>query len=91
MVSHNPPMIMISFGGGEDRRKDSENNIARLQEFSISSSNEPFAEALNYASIDSPPGVSEYALTGLTPVKSKVIKTPRVKVSTDQEIAAGRD
>lgn len=80
MVSHNPAMVMISFGGSEDRRKDSENNIKRLQEFSVSSSSEPFAEALNFASIDSPPGVSEYALTGLTPVKSKVIKTPRIKV-----------
>ncbi|PWZ02677.1 hypothetical protein BCV70DRAFT_4337 [Testicularia cyperi] len=81
MVSHNPAMVMISFGGSEDRRKDSENNVKRLQEFSVSASSEPYAEALNFASIDCPPGVSEYALTGLTPVKSKVIQTPRVKES----------
>ncbi|KIS71918.1 uncharacterized protein UMAG_11344 [Mycosarcoma maydis] len=79
MVSQDPPMVMISFGGGENRRKDNENNIKRLQEFSISSSSEPYAEALNFASVDCPPGISEYALSGLTPVKSKVIKTPRVK------------
>ena len=82
MVSQDPAMVMVSFGGSEDRREDSENNIKRLQEFSISSSSEPYAEALNFASIDCPAVVSEYALTGLTPVKSKVIKTPRVKVST---------
>lgn len=79
MVSHDPAMVMISFGGGEKRRKDSENNIKRLNEFSISSSSEPYAEALNFASVDCPSGTSEYALSGLTPVKSKVLKTPRVK------------
>ncbi|CBQ67749.1 conserved hypothetical protein [Sporisorium reilianum SRZ2] len=79
MVSQDPAMVMISFGGSEDRRKDSENNIKRLNEFSVSSSSEPYAEAVNFASVDCPSGVSEYALTGLTPVKSKVIKTPRVK------------
>ncbi|EPQ28847.1 uncharacterized protein PFL1_03650 [Pseudozyma flocculosa PF-1] len=81
MVSHNPATVMISFGGSEDRRKDSELNIGRLGEFSISASCEPMAEALNFASIDSPHGVSEFALTGLTPVKSKTIQTPRIKES----------
>ncbi|KAN0063036.1 hypothetical protein ACQY0O_004199 [Thecaphora frezii] len=81
MVSHNPAMVMISFGGSEDRRKDSELNIQRTKEFSISASCEFMAEALNFASVDAPPGVSEFALTGLTPVKSKVIQTPRIKES----------
>ncbi|SNX81661.1 uncharacterized protein MEPE_00366 [Melanopsichium pennsylvanicum] len=67
MVSQDPPMVMISFGGSEDRRKDNENNIMRLKEFSISSSSEPYAEALNFASVDCPTGVSEFALSGLTP------------------------
>jgi flavin reductase (DIM6/NTAB) family NADH-FMN oxidoreductase RutF len=30
------------------------------------------------ASIDAPPGVSEWALTGLTPVPSDLVKAPRV-------------
>lgn len=103
MVSQDPAMVMVSFGGGENRRKDSENNIKRMQEFSVSSSSEPYAEALNFASVDCPSSVSEYALSGLTPVKSKVIETPRVKVSqllsstitifmlvADHEIAFGR-
>ena len=66
MVSQDPAMVMISFGGSEDRRKDSENNIKRLNEFSISSSSEPYAEALNFASVDCPSGISEYALSGTT-------------------------
>ncbi|KAJ1030995.1 hypothetical protein NDA18_002220 [Ustilago nuda] len=94
MVSQDPAMVMISFGGSENRRKDSENNIKRLNEFSISSSSEPYAEALNFASVDCPSGVSEYALSGLTPVKSKVIKTPRVKespMSMECEVEYTRD
>ncbi len=94
MVSQDPPMVMVSFGGGENRRKDSENNIKRLKEFSVSSSSEPYAEALNFASVDCPTGVSEYALSGLTPVKSKVIKTPRVKeapMSMECELEYVRD
>ncbi|PWN49679.1 hypothetical protein IE53DRAFT_369557 [Violaceomyces palustris] len=81
MVSHDPPMVMLSFGGTEGRRKDSELNIKRTKEFTISSSNEHIAEALNYASVDCPPGVSEFVLAGLTPIESKVVKTPRVKES----------
>lgn len=94
MVSHDPAMVMISFGGGENRRKDSENNIKRLKEFSISSSSEPYAEALNFASVDCPTGTSEYALSGLTPVKSKAIHTPRVKeapMSMECELEYTRD
>jgi flavin reductase (DIM6/NTAB) family NADH-FMN oxidoreductase RutF len=39
---------------------------------------EPFVEAANYTSIDAPKGVSEWPLSGLTPVDSKTIKPPRV-------------
>lgn len=46
--------------------------------FCISSSNEPFAEALNYASVDAPHGVSEFAVTGLTPVKGRLVNAPRI-------------
>lgn len=46
--------------------------------FCISSSNEPYAEALNYASIDAPAGTSEFAITGLTPVRGRVVNAPRI-------------
>ncbi|CAO1627055.1 unnamed protein product [Sympodiomycopsis kandeliae] len=78
VVCHNPPLLMISFGGPGYSRKDSEVNIKRSQEFCISSSNEPFAEALNYASVDAPHGTSEFAITGLTPVIGRSVKAPRV-------------
>lgn len=79
MVSHDPPLVMLSFGGDQGRRKDSEINISETGEFTISSASEPYAEALNFSSIDAPHGTSEYALTGLTPVKSVKVRPPRVK------------
>ncbi|KDN48427.1 hypothetical protein K437DRAFT_255533 [Tilletiaria anomala UBC 951] len=79
MLSHNPPLVMLSFGGDQGRRKDSEVNIEATGEFTISSASEPYAEALNYSSIDAPHGTSEYALTGLTPVASRLVSPPRVK------------
>lgn len=48
----------------------------RLTPYSLQS--EPFIEAANYTSIDAPDSVSEWALTGLTQVKSTHIAPPRV-------------
>ncbi|KAL9935646.1 hypothetical protein V8E36_005223 [Tilletia maclaganii] len=67
MVSHDPPLVMISFGGPGASRKDGERNIKSRKEFTISSSSEPYVEALNYASINAPSGISEFTLAGLTP------------------------
>lgn len=39
---------------------------------------EPFVEAANFTSIDAPKGVSEWPLSGLTPVPSKLVKPARV-------------
>ncbi len=47
--------------------------------FTISSASEPYAEALNFSSIDAPRGTNEFALTGLTPVRSLRVGAPRVK------------
>ncbi|KAE8241650.1 hypothetical protein A4X13_0g7322 [Tilletia indica] len=79
MVSHDPPLVMISFGGPGTNRKDSEKNIKARKQFTISSSSEPYVEALNYASIDTPRGVSEFTISGLTPEPSLVVDPPRVK------------
>ncbi|UZJ56215.1 hypothetical protein CBS101457_005535 [Exobasidium rhododendri] len=78
MVSHDPPLVMLSFGGSRERIKDSERNIHDNKCFTISSASEPYAEALNFASINAPPGVSEFALSGLTPVPGRTVRAPRV-------------
>ncbi|KAK0534217.1 hypothetical protein OC835_002754 [Tilletia horrida] len=79
MVSHSPALVMLSFGGPGAARKNSEVNIKSRKQFTISSSSEPYVEALNYASIDAPRGVNEFHLVGLTPQPSDVVAPPRVK------------
>lgn len=37
MVSHDPPLVMISFGGARERVKDGEHNILTRKVFTISS------------------------------------------------------
>jgi flavin reductase (DIM6/NTAB) family NADH-FMN oxidoreductase RutF len=69
---------MVSFGGSRERIKDSEQNIHDNKCFTISSSSEPYAEALNFASINAPSGVSEFTLSGLTPVPGRIVRAPRV-------------
>ena len=79
LVSHDPPLVMLSFGGDEERRKDSEVNVEETREFTISSVSESYAEAANFAAAAAPKGLSEYALTGLTPIASHKVRPPRVK------------
>lgn len=78
MISNDPALVMISFGGKRERLKDSEENILRSKQFTISSSSERYAEAVNFASINAPTGTSEFVLTGLTPVPAVMIHAPRV-------------
>ncbi|GAA5917202.1 hypothetical protein JCM6882_002253 [Rhodosporidiobolus microsporus] len=79
MVCHNPPMVMVSFTHPNgDELKGSCENILETKEFSANIISEPFIEAANYTSIDAPKGVSEWPLSGLTPVESETIKSPRV-------------
>ncbi len=42
---------------------------------------EEFAEKMNICSADFPPEVDEFAMSGLTPVPSDLVKPPRVKES----------
>lgn len=97
IVSHDPPLVMISFGGQRERIKDGERNILQRKVFTISSayvkaadknsrdwlfqSSEDYAEALNFAAINAPPGISEFALCGLTPVPGKQVLAPLVEVN----------
>jgi flavin reductase (DIM6/NTAB) family NADH-FMN oxidoreductase RutF len=45
---------------------DTAKNIQDTKEFCCSIISEPFMEAASYTSIDSPPGIEEWALAGLT-------------------------
>ncbi|EGG01880.1 uncharacterized protein MELLADRAFT_53476 [Melampsora larici-populina 98AG31] len=75
-VGHNPPIIMIS-STDLPRQKDTAVNIRKTKEFVVNIISEPFVEAANFTSMDSPAGVSEWKLSGLTPQASLKVKPPR--------------
>ncbi|KAF7984909.1 hypothetical protein HWV62_10925 [Athelia sp. TMB] len=80
-VTSNPPTISISIVNGPERVKDSTHNIKLGHGFTVNMISEPWAEQSNAASINAPPGVSEWPITGLTKEPSIHVKPPRVKES----------
>jgi len=76
-VSDNPPMVIFSSGG----RKDSLRNIEASGEFCFSLATDTLREAMNLSSAAVAPDVDEFALAGLTPAASVLVKAPRVAES----------
>ncbi|RPA94722.1 hypothetical protein L873DRAFT_1792800 [Choiromyces venosus 120613-1] len=81
LVNHDPPIFCIGFSGGVGNPKDTCRNILETKECTINVISEFFQEAANYTSINAPHGVSEWALSGLTPAKSKKVRPDRVAES----------
>ena len=73
-ISDRPPMVMFSSGG----RKDSLRNIELTGEFTCSIACWGQRDAMNLSSAPVAPGVDEFALAGLTPAESLLVKPPRV-------------
>lgn len=69
-----PPIIGFASVG----RKDSLNNIEQTGEFGWNLATRPLAAAMNDSCAAVDPEVDEFELSGLTPVASQVIATPRV-------------
>jgi len=81
-VSYNPPVICFSSGIRRDgTKKDTLVNVESTGEFVVNVVSEDFAEQMNVCSGEYPPDVDEFALSGLTPIASDVVKPPRVKES----------
>lgn len=72
-------MFVVGFAGGLDKAKDTLRNLIDSKECVINMVSEHFIEAANATSIDAPYGISEWALTGLTPAPCKDVKASRVK------------
>ncbi len=72
--NYTPPIIGFASVG----RKDSLNNIEKTGEFGWNLVTRSLAEAMNQSCAAVAPEVDEFVLSNLTPVASKVIKTPRV-------------
>lgn len=83
-TSYRPPTVMFSSATGEvedDRIKDSLRNIVETGEFVHNLSTWDTREAMNESSATTAADVDEFALAGLTPIPSKLVKPPRVKES----------
>lgn len=73
-ISDRPPFVMFSSGG----RKDSLRNVEATGEFTCSMATWDLREAMNMSSAPVAPGVDEFALAGLAPAASLLVKPPRV-------------
>lgn len=82
VVSSNPPVICFSPGIRRDgTKKDTLLNVEATGEFVVNVVSEDFAAQMNVCSGEYPPEVDEFAVSGLIPVPSDMVKPPRVKES----------
>ena len=68
-------------GHRQGDKKDTMQNIDDTKEFTVNVLSEWFLEQANHTCGNYDPGVNEMALSGLTPMPSKLVKPPRVKES----------
>ncbi len=81
-VCSDPPVLCVAISRPSSRgpsgKKDTLANIEATGEFVVNIVSEKFAAQMNQTAGDYPAGVDEFSLTGLTPVKSELVKPPRV-------------
>ena len=82
-VSYNPPLVAFSSSmfTPEGKRKDSLANIKENGEFVVNIVVDQIAPLMNQTAAEYPEDISEFDISGLTPVKSEKITPPRVKES----------
>ncbi|KAK6464691.1 hypothetical protein DFJ63DRAFT_311987 [Scheffersomyces coipomensis] len=78
LVNHDPPIFAIGFSCNKANPKDSLRNILETEEVVINIISEWFIEAANFCSTNSPFGIDEFKLSGLTPLPSEKVKPPHV-------------
>ncbi|CCM05012.1 uncharacterized protein FIBRA_07211 [Fibroporia radiculosa] len=81
LLAHDPPMVGVSFAMFQGIGKNTRDNILATKTFTVNIISEPFLDAANACSVDAPAEVDEWALSGLTPEPSTVVKPARVKES----------
>jgi flavin reductase (DIM6/NTAB) family NADH-FMN oxidoreductase RutF len=86
VASSNPPVVVFcaSVPANERTMKDTLRNVIETREFVVNIVSEDFAEQMNRCSATVPPEVDEFALSGLTPVASELVKPARVAESQVQ-------
>ena len=81
-VSAKPPIVCFSVASKRDgRKKDTLRNVESGRDFVLNTVNEDLAEVMNQTSAEYPPEVDEFKETGLTALKSDLVKSPRVAES----------
>jgi len=81
LLAHDPPMIGVSFAIFQGIGKNTRDNILATKTFTVNLISEPFLEAANACSLDAPPEVDEWLVSGLTPEPSTLVKPARVRES----------
>ncbi|KAL2136597.1 hypothetical protein VTI74DRAFT_2902 [Chaetomium olivicolor] len=82
LIGHDPPLFIVGFASALDaaRAKDSLRNLHERRECVINIVSEAFVEAANSTSVNAPYGVSEWDVSGLTPVYDcETVEVARVK------------
>lgn len=84
--STNPPVVCFcaAVRSGPSPQKDTLQNILATREFVVNIVSEEFAAQMNACSAEVAPDVDEFALSGLTPLPSDLVKPPRVGESKAQ-------
>jgi flavin reductase (DIM6/NTAB) family NADH-FMN oxidoreductase RutF len=80
-ISSQPPLVGISVTHRDGQPKDTLRNIQETGEFVVNIVNEKLLERVVHASGEWPREVDEFQLTGLTAVKSDLVRAPRVAES----------
>lgn len=81
--SGNPPAVCFCpmVRGSDGLRKDTIGNIEKTKEFVVNVVSEDFAQQMNVCSTEFPPEIDEFAMSGLTPIPSDLVKPPRLAES----------
>lgn len=77
-ITNRPPLIGISITPRKDGPKDTLRNLRATGDFVVNTVDEALHAKAVHASGDWPGDVDEFALTGLTPVPSDLVRAPRV-------------
>ena len=95
-LTSKPPLVGVSINARAGGPKDTLRNIRASGAFVINIVSEPLLDAMVRTSGDWPPEVSEFALTGLTPVASDRVTAPgvgespaRLECRLEREVALG--
>ncbi|MBM2831803.1 MAG: flavin reductase domain protein FMN-binding protein [Dehalococcoidia bacterium] len=80
-VCNKPPVLCISFGLREGRKKDTTRNIEYTRDFVLNVVDEGLIDRAIQAGAAYPYGVSEIQALGLTAVAGEMVKSPRIAES----------